>query len=218
MEVNLNTAHKYLSKLKAHQNSQKKTTQQSNRYSRYGSSEQSDKFNGVVNCESVLLYGGSNQEIKSKILAQVEEYKNEHLEKRVVSLDIIKIQQAIHKANVQTGADEHLGLVGWYNAEIAELKECLKEMDGSNKSQINDLENFIEKFIKYSEKEKEVGTAPNVTIETSIHSYTKDELNQSIKKTQKFIAELEDKIMAINATTKVRLGLGSKSLEVLGLN
>jgi len=52
-------------------------------------------------------------------------------------------------------------------------------MDESNKSQINDLENFIEKFIKYSEKEKEVDTAPNVTINTSIHAFTKDELNQS---------------------------------------
>ncbi len=218
MEVNLNTAHKYLSKLKAHQNSQKKT-QVSNRYSsRYSSSEQTDKFNGVLSCESVLLYGGSNQEIKRKILVGVEEYKNTHSEKRQVSLDIIKIQQAIHKANVQTGADEYLGLVGWYNAEIAELKDCLKEMDGSNRSQIDDLENFIEKFIKYSQKEKEVGTAPNVTIDTSIHAFSKEELNKSIKQIQKSIAELEDKIMGINATTKVKLELGLKSLEVLGLN
>ncbi len=218
MEVNLNTAHKYLSKLKAHQNSQKKTKEQSNRYSRYNSSEQTDKFNGVLSCENVLLYGGSNQEIKSKILDRIQEYKNTHKETRAVSLDIIKIQQAIHKANVQTGVDEHLGLVGWYNAEIAELKECLKEMDGSSKSQVDDLENFIEKFIKYSEKEKEIGTSMNVTIETSIHAFDKEELNQSIKQLQKSIAELEDKIMAINATTKVRLELGPKSLEVLGLN
>ncbi len=215
MEVNLNTAHKYLSKLKAHQNSEKKT-QQSHRYS--SSRQPSGKFDGVLSCESALLYGGSNEEIKSKILDQIKDYKKDHLEKRAVSLDIIKIQQAIHKANVQTGADEHLGLVGWFNAEIAELKDCLKELDGSNKSQINDMENFIEKFIKYSEKEKEIGTAPNITIDTSIHAFTKDELNQSIKQIQKSIAELEDKIMTINATTKVKLELGLKSLEVLGLN
>jgi len=217
MEVNLSVAHKYLSKLKAHQNSEKKTKEQSSRYSRYGSSaEQSDKFNGVVSCESILLYGGSNEEIKTKILDRVQEYKNTYKETRAVSLDIIKIQQAIHKANVQTGADEHLGLVGWYNAEIADLKNCLKEMDGSNKSQINDLENFIEKF---SERERdETGATSNVTIETSIHTFTKHELNKSIKQAQKSIAGLEDKIMEINATTKVRLDLGPKSLEVLGLN
>jgi hypothetical protein len=215
MEVNLNTAHKYLSKLKANQNSEKKT-KPTDRYSRYGQA-QSDKFNGVLNCESILLYGGSNEEVKSKILAQVDEFKASYLEKREVSLDIIKIQQAIHKANVETGADEALGLVGWYNAEIADLKSCLKELDGSNKSQIDGLENFIDKFTKYAEKEKEVGTTSNVTIETSIHAFSKDELNQLVKKAQKKIAELEDKIMEINATTKVKFNLGAKSLEILGL-
>jgi hypothetical protein len=218
MEVNLNTAHKYLTKLKAHQNSQKKSQQsnRNNRYNRYGEPEP-DKFNGVLSCESVLLYGGSNDEIKSKILEKVQDYKDTYQEKRAVSLDIIKIQQAIHKANVETGIDEALGLVGWFNAEITDMKECLKELDGSNKSQIDNLEKFIEKFIKYSEKEKEIGTTPNVTIETSIHAYTKEELNNSVKQNQKKIAELEDKIMGINATTKVKLELGPKSLEILGL-
>lgn len=215
MEVNLNTAHKYLTKLKAHQNSQKKT-QQSNRHNRhlgYMSSEpNTEKFNGVLNCESALLYGGLDSDIKTKILTQVQEYKNSYLEKKAISLDIIKIQQAIHRANVQTGVDEALGLIGWSNAQMADMKECLKELDGSNKSQLNNLENFIEKFQELSKKEKE-----NVTIQTSIHAYTKEELGDIIKQLQKKIAELDEKIMSINATTKVRLELGLKSLEILGL-
>lgn len=208
MEVNLNTAHKYLSRLKAYQNLQKKPKPKTrNRY--YDEDQNETKPEGIICCESLLKFGGTAEEKEEKILYQVERYKESYYEMRQVSLDIICIQQSIHKANVETEADEMLSMISFYNADIAGYKHCLNKLDETKFPTVSELKNLIRKF--------ENDEVEDDKLPTFIHVFTKEDLSREIKIRQKKITELEQKLMLINGKTLVTINISDKSKDILGL-
>jgi hypothetical protein len=190
--INLNRAQKYITKLKTHQNAGVK----------------------LVEC-SIDLFSLARSKNESNYLDTISRLSNEYInsrkERRIISYDIIRLKEALHKQNVLLELDNLLSLHSFLNAELVETKYMLTRTVNIplNKNNLEEL--------KDAHKNINVPDQNNTLSSMDVAIYNKSELENTIIIVAKKIEQIETKRDKLNNNTNLTVSLTKLSSDILGL-
>jgi hypothetical protein len=196
--MTLNSAQKYMAKLKAHQGANNSNAA-TRRYAPLPSY--------VLDSRKYITAVTTAEEFSNLIEQEKLKLQEEQLQKRTVSLDIILLKDAVHKYNSENGVDKVLSMIDYVNAELAELKNIEKGSIAVNTN--NEL-----LFKKYNDEPAENRINMNITV----NIYDSKQLKQQIVGLNTRINQLENERDKLNASGSITVNLSKYSLDIIGLN
>lgn len=209
--ISLTTANKFLTKLKTHQSSEKETNEVSwgsNRKNKSNNIAPKISINKILmkydNKDDHNIYYDDKNKITDDINYATKSVVDSYVKDKRIFWDITTIKNTIFFTNGQKGIDTILSKIELLNLMKSELSNIRKSLDGS---QDFDL------LIKMYKRSKDNNNNENINVDT----FDKNNVQDTIKKINSMINELENKRDKLNATTEIEVFLSNDSLEILGI-
>lgn len=220
VSATLSNAQKYIGKLKGAAHASTSGTTKRKNYG-HGAAVWGESDSETLTTEIDMLSLLSQCSTVDELVQQVELEKQKQLQKvndkRVVSLDISNLKEAIHKKNSECGVSNILTTLDFINAEIAHTKSILVSVEGKK---YNTLQSVFSAYQLDTERKKTMSTA-YVNMMTGINTrtgiYDVEELKEKVKNLNKRVMDLETERDKLNAIVKIDVQLSKQSMEILGL-